>query len=158
MNSRNLNCVKAGRRIMPTTYFTALLGVALVLHRLFPHGRFLHPPLSYSGYILVIFGVTLNLWTDRLFKENETSVKPSLTPDVLLTSGPFRLTRHPMYLGMFSVLLGVAVVQGTAASFILPAIFAVLMGILFIPMEEENLERIFGEEYRVYASRVRKWV
>lgn len=71
---------------------------------------------------------------------------------------PFSISRHPMYLGMASILLGITFILGTVVSFVFPVLFVVAMELLFIPHEEEDLERIFGERYREYWGRVRRWV
>jgi protein-S-isoprenylcysteine O-methyltransferase Ste14 len=142
---------------MPTNYFLALMALSILSHFFIPLGKLLYYPVTYIGYLPLISGITLNLWTDRLFKVNDTTVKPHLNPKVLITSGPFRVSRHPMYLGMALVLLGVAVIHGTIISFIYPIIFIVLMEILFIPLEESNLIRLFKQDYLDYMKKVRKW-
>ncbi len=141
---------------MPPTYFFFTLIVSIALHFIYPTGRVFDFP--YVGLALTVFGVVLNLWTDRLFKEGETTVKPFEDPSLLITSGPFSISRHPMYLGMASILLGVAFIMGTVISFVFPMLFVVAMELLFISHEEEDLERIFGEKYREYRRRVRRWV
>jgi len=142
---------------MPTTYFLTLMALSIFSHFFIPLGKLLYYPVTHIGYLLLISGITLNLWTDRLFKVNDTTVKPHLEPNALITSGPFRVSRHPMYLGMALVLLGVALIHGTLISFLYPVIFIVLMEILFIPVEESNLKRLFGEDYLDYMKKVRKW-
>lgn len=141
---------------MPPTYFFFTLIVSIALHFIYPTGRVFDFP--YVGLALTVFGVVLNLWTDRLFKEGETTVKPFEDPSLLITSGPFSISRHPMYLGMASILLGGAFIMGTVISFVFPMLFVVAMELLFISHEEEDLERIFGEKYREYRRRVRRWV
>lgn len=146
------------RRVMPTTYFIAFLALSISSHFLCPIKRFIHPPHTYAGLILILLGVALNLWTDRLFREVNTTVKPYLEPTSLITSGPFSLSRHPMYLGMASILLGVAVNQGTVITFVFPALFMLSMETLFIPYEEETLLNVYGDEYRKYQEKVRRWL
>lgn len=145
------------RRVMPTTYFLILMALSIFSHFYIPLSKLFYYPVTYIGYLPLVSGITLNLWTDRLFKVNDTTVKPHLDPNVLITSGPFKVSRHPMYLGMALVLLGVAVIHGTIISFIYPIIFILLMEILFIPVEESNLMRLFGQEYLDYMKKVRKW-
>jgi len=85
-------------------------------------------------------------------------VKPKEMPSKLVVSGPFRISRHPMYLGMAAVLLGEAVFLGSLTTFAFPLIFMALMVVLFMSTEEDNLERTFGKEYLDYKSRVRRWI
>lgn len=145
-----------GHGIMPPTYFFLTLIASVALHFAYPTERVLKFP--NIGYGLFLFGVVLNLWTDKLFKDGGTTTKPFEDPSLLITSGPFRISRHPMYLGMASILMGVAFILGTIASFVLPFLFVVAMEILFILYEESDLERIFGDDYLDYRRRVRRWV
>jgi protein-S-isoprenylcysteine O-methyltransferase Ste14 len=144
--------------IMPTTYFVALLVFSITLHFAYPIAKLLYPPATYAGYLFIVFGVALNLWIDALFKRHETTVKPYLEPSTLIVSGPFALSRHPMYLGMASVLLGTAVIHGTVVSFVFPAAYMALMELLFIPYEEESCSKAFGDAYHEYRGRVRRWL
>ena len=144
--------------IQPPTYFAALLLISGVSHFLFPAPKVIEPPYAYLGLLAIVFGVVLNLWTDSLFKKSKTTVKPQKMPTSLLVSGPFRISRHPMYLGMAAILLGEAVVLGSVATFAFPLIFAIMMEVLFISKEEKNLERAFGKEYLDYKRSVRRWI
>jgi len=69
---------------------------------------------------------------------------------VFIAVGPV-ISRHPMYLGMVLLLLGVAIVHGTLISFVFPVVFGILMELRFIPFEETNLERVFGKQYQDFA-------
>jgi protein-S-isoprenylcysteine O-methyltransferase Ste14 len=144
--------------IQPPTYFAALLVLSAGLHFAYPVREVIEPPYTYLGLLLVGFGTILNLWTDSLFKKGRTTVKPQEMPSKLVVSGPFLISRHPMYLGMAAILLGEAVFLGSFATFAFPLIFAILMEVLFISVEEENLEEAFGEEYRDYKRKVRRWI
>ena len=143
---------------MPPTYFIVLLFSSIGLHFLFPVMRLISLPYNYLGILIIIFGIILNLWTDSLFKKRQTTVKPHEMPNFFISSGPFRISRHPMYLGMILILLGVAVFLGSLISFVFPIIFVMIMEKLFIPMEEKNLEKKFGDKYIAYKKRVRKWI
>jgi len=150
--------MKAAQKIMPPNYFTALLILSITLHFVLPIRKIIYPPITYIGFLVIAFGAKMNLWTDRLFNQKNTTVKPYLNPTELITTGPFQLSRHPMYLGMTSVLLGVAINHGTVSTFIAPTIFIGLMETLFIPIEEKNLTYVFGEEYLAYKQKVRRWI
>ncbi len=79
-------------------------------------------------------------------------------PTALVTTGPFRFSRSPMYLGVTCLLLGIALLVGTLPLFLAPVAFALTMNASYIPREERNLERQFGQEYMDYKNRVRRWL
>lgn len=139
-------------------YFIILLILSVLLNFLFPVPAYLSPPATYSGFLLIGFGLVLALKSRSLFLKNATTLQPSEEPTSLVTSGPFRLSRNPVYLGMASILLGVAVVQGTLVAPAFPVIFIMLIELFIIPGEERMLEKIFGERYREYKKSVRRWV
>ncbi len=85
---------------MPTTYLLISLALTIGLNSIFPIKRIIHSPNTYMGVIFILFGVLINVWADNLFKKSRTTVKPHETPTSLEVSGPFRISRHPMYLGM----------------------------------------------------------
>jgi len=146
------------RKIMPPRYFTILLIISIGLHFVFPVKIILHTPYTYGGIILIVFGIVINIWADALFKKTKTPVKPHEIPTYLELTGPFRISRHPMYLGMAAILLGVAILLGSPITFIFPVLYVILMEILFIQMEELNLERRFGKQYLDYRKKTRRWV
>jgi len=111
-------------KIRPDTYFIVLLALSIVFHFGFPIKKVLFPPYTYVGWTFIAFGPVLIVWADLLFKK-KTTVKPYEQPTQLLTSGPFRISRHPMYLGMVLLLLGVAIVHGTLISFVFPVVFGI---------------------------------
>ena len=146
------------KRLMPTNYFLILLILLVGFHFIAPVVNFTYSPYNYLGIVLIIFGCAINLWTDALIKSNNTTVKPHLMPSTLITSGSFSFSRHPMYIGMASILLGASVLAGSLITFIFPVLYIILMEILFIPMEEANLEKAFGSEYLEYKKKVRRWI
>ena len=113
---------------------------------------------THAGTILIIFGITINIWADAIFKKKQTTVKPHETPTSLETTGPFRISRHPMYMGMAAILLGASIILGSAITFIFPVIFIILIEIIFIPLEEKNLDKQFNTKYIAYKKKVRRWI
>ena len=107
---------------------------------------------------ILVFGCVINVITDNLFKHRKTTVKPYEKPTSFITSGPFKISRHPMYLGMLLILLGVAVLLGSLLTFIPCLAFIILMELIFISLEEKNLEKEFGNKYLEYKKKVRRWI
>ena len=106
----------------------------------------------------VLVGTVLNLWADRLFKEHGTTVKPFEPSSALVTWGVFRIGRNPMYLGMTLALLGVAVLLGSLTPLAVVVGLAILFDLIFILPGERMLGATFGEEFRAYRERVRRWL
>ncbi len=144
--------------VNPPAYFLiALLGM-IGLHSIWPAGRYAAFPLTLLGLLPLFVGILLNLVADREFKRHATTVKPFERSTALITSFPFSVSRNPMYLGLTSMLLGVALLLGTASPLIVPVAFAVLMDQRFIRAEERMMQETFGMEWERYAARVRRWL
>jgi len=92
------------------------------------------------------------------FWQARTTVLPHHTTTALVTSGPFRLTRNPLYLSIGLSLGGVAFAMNSLAMLAMVAPWAVVMRYGVIAREERYLEGKFGEDYRAYCRRVRRWL
>ena len=141
----------------PTVLFTCLAAMPLC-HFLLPLGRWIHFPWSWLGLLSLAAGIFLNLAADKRFRNAETTVKPQGAPSALITTGPFRLSRHPMYLGMTLLLLGAAVLFGTVSPLVITAAFPLVMEIRFMGMEEKKMAAAFGADWDAYRRKVRRWI
>ncbi len=83
---------------------------------------------------------------------------PWRASSALVTSGPYRFTRNPMYLGMASLYAGIALAFGLLWSLALLLAVLVVIDRGVIAREERYLERRFGDEYRIYKQQVRRWL
>ncbi|MFN4010705.1 MAG: methyltransferase family protein [Pannonibacter sp.] len=110
--------------------------------------------------ILAASGLGIDLVSVARFFRQRTTINP-LRPEAashLVISGLYRYTRNPMYLGMLVVLCGWAVWLGHLIAFAGPVLFAIVLTRLQILAEEAALEARFGQEYRDYKARVRRWI
>jgi hypothetical protein len=82
----------------------------------------------------------------------------SVPPERLVTSGIYRYTRNPMYLGTTAFLLGMAIMLGSITALLPVPLFMLVIEYRFIRPEELFLETLFGEDYRAYRERVRRWL
>ena len=139
-------------------YFLILLILSILSHFVFPVFVLLHAPFILVGILVIGAGLLLAFQSRALFLRNRTTLSPYESPKVLITSGPFRISRNPIYLAMAAILTGGAVLMGTLVPFVCTALFIVIIELLFIPEEEQRLEEIFGEEYREYKKHVRRWM
>lgn len=110
------------------------------------------------GYLLIALGIALPVWGARIFKRVETNIIPYKSPDKLVTEGPFRFSRNPMYLGMILVLTGTAVRVGALEGLYFVALFFAVANWWYIPFEEGKMSAIFGEQFTDYKKQVRRWL
>jgi steroid 5-alpha reductase family enzyme len=96
-----------------------------------------------------VIGVSLNLMADAVFKREQTTVKPFEKSTALVVTGVFQISRHPMYLGMVLILLGIAILMGTLTPLIVVVIFGILMELVFVRAEGVG----FRESRREHARR-----
>lgn len=146
------------KKVLPPTYLLVAIILVLLLHFTFPVATFVQNPLNLIGLFPLLIGVALNIIADRDFKRYQTTVKPYEESATLLTEGVYRYSRHPMYLGFVLILLGISLLLGSISPYVVVLIFAILMEIVFIRVEEEMLNETFQEEWRQYKSKVRKWI
>jgi protein-S-isoprenylcysteine O-methyltransferase Ste14 len=108
----------------------------------------------------MVIAFSFEVWSALLFFRSQTTVNP-MKPEnsnKIVTSGTYRFTRNPMYVGLLMVLLGYAIWLGAITPFLLLPLFVVLITTQQIIPEEEMLERNFGQEYLDYKQRVRRWL
>ena len=146
------------KRILPPTYLLLSIATMVLLHFLLPVSKITPYPWNLLGVLLLIIGGSLNLIADAAFKREQTTVKPFEKSTALVVSGVFTISRHPMYLGMVIILLGIAILMGTLTPLIVVIIYGILMEFIFIKTEERMLEEQFGETWVAYKKKVRKWV
>jgi protein-S-isoprenylcysteine O-methyltransferase Ste14 len=146
------------KKALPPTYLLLALAVMAVLHLAFPVCRYGSFPLAFIGAAPLVLGVLLNVTADREFKRHETTVKPFQRSSALVTAFPFSVSRNPMYLGMALLLLGVALLLGTATALVPVVIFPFVVDRVFIRVEERMLAETFGREWEEYRARVRRWI
>jgi protein-S-isoprenylcysteine O-methyltransferase Ste14 len=94
----------------------------------------------------------------RRIWQARSSILPYRATTALVTSGPFRFSRNPLYLAMGLSLAGVAFALNSLAMLLVILPWAVVMRHGVIAREERYLEGKFGEDYRAYCRRVRRWL
>lgn len=108
----------------------------------------------------VLAGLGFSLAGVLAFRRARTTVNP-LHPEraaALVTTGVYRITRNPMYVGMVLVLLAWAVLLASPVALAGPVVFIAYMNRFQIGPEEQALGALFGPEYAAYRSRVRRWI
>ena len=110
-----------------------------------------------AGGVLLAGGLVIEVVADRAFKRHGTTVKPFAVSSALVTTGVFRLSRNPMYLGMVLVLAGIALLVGSLVALVPAVALAVVLDRRFINVEEKMLAERFGDAWTDYRQRTRRW-
>ena len=117
------------------------------------------PQFGAAGAAVIALGLAFSAWGVLTFRGVGTEVMPSSpTNKALVTYGPYAVTRNPMYVGMVTITLGVALLVGAPLLFAAPVLLFLLDNFVIIPFEEAKMERQFGNEFRDYKARVRRWI
>lgn len=134
-----------------------LVAVAVLLHWAIPLRLELFTSVVVGALVIAIgFYTMMAGWW--LFRKHRTVVCPTGTPSKLVVNGIYRITRNPMYLGMFIMLLGLAMIVGSIPFYAAAIAYLLVMEFVFCPYEEEKLLRLFGDEFLQYKSSVRRWL
>ncbi len=144
--------------VLPPTCVLLSLVVMLLLHFLLPLLQIIPLPWGLVGLIPLAAGIALNLLADRAFHQVDTTVKPFQESTALITTGVYRLSRHPMYLGFALILAGAAALLGSLTPWIMIPVFIILMEMAYIRVEESMLAQKFGPGWLAYKSKVRRWI
>jgi protein-S-isoprenylcysteine O-methyltransferase Ste14 len=114
--------------------------------------------LHWLGWALTVAGLLSAPAGAGFFALRRTTLNPAGMPARLVTSGPFALSRNPMYVGLTLIYLGVALVLAKIWPLVLVVLPWAVMNWVVIPFEETRLRNIFGQTYVDYCRRVRRWI
>ena len=116
-----------------------------------------HPP-KWIGGTVALLSAALAKWGERTMRRAGTNIKPSQPTTAIVQDGPFRFSRNPLYLSLTLFYIGAALIFNALIALLLlpPLLVVVHFGI--IRREERYLEAKFGDGYRQYRARVRRWI
>jgi protein-S-isoprenylcysteine O-methyltransferase len=114
--------------------------------------------LEIAGLGLYVLGFLLMAWAlIKLGRVYQLGGSAPRVADKMIVVGPYRLVRHPMYTAALCIALGLAGLSQSLTFFAVFCIYLVLL-VLLIPVEEEKLQRAYGEEYVAYRQKVKRLV
>jgi protein-S-isoprenylcysteine O-methyltransferase Ste14 len=146
-------------KLPPPAWALAYTLIAVLASYLIGWPRVPGLPLVWLGVVLVVLGIGFSVTAAMLFRREGTEINPTSPANrKLVTSGPFTLTRNPMYLGLVLLTLGIAIWVGAWPLVLAPiAVFATANWV-HIPFEEDKMRRQFGAAFDAYASKTRRWI
>jgi protein-S-isoprenylcysteine O-methyltransferase Ste14 len=148
----------AGVIAPPPLIYLGGLAIGFGLEALLPGGTLPDALRWVGGGLALVVGLALQTFFISAFSRVGTAVEPWKPTTAIVTTGPYRFTRNPAYLGMALIFIGIALLADAPWALVpLPFVLVVIdRGV--IAREERYLEREFGEEYVGYRRGVRRWV
>lgn len=142
----------------PVMYIVAYIS-GCVIHILLPAKIFVTSYIHVvAGLLLFLVGIGLARWSFMTMRRNGTTGNPRQPSTALVTTGPFRISRNPVYLAMTGLYIGLSFIQNSVwpLLFLVPLLLMMEWGV--IRREEKYLAAVFGEAYDAYRQRVRRWI
>src|SRR5262245_53978645 len=149
---------KPGVIMLPPALYGIGLVAVLVLRWLWPLPIAEAGLPFWLGLCFLALGGTLAIWGQKIMGAAGTNVNPSLPTTAIVTSGPFRISRNPLYLALNLVFVGLTLAINSYWGLIAVVLLLPLMHYGVVLRQERYLERKFGESYLHYKARVRRYL
>lgn len=146
-----------GVRVLPPAYPAAALLIAWGLHAVWPLAT-LSAWLRWSGAALAAGGLALMAWALLHQMRRGTDPNPWAETKTLVTDGPYAVSRNPVYVGDIVIQAGLGLALGWWWAVVLLPLTWLCLRYLVIAREEAFLTRRFGQAYRDYVQRTRRWL
>ena len=154
-----MNTDSPGVIILPPVLYGVAVLLALLLNWVWPLSILPNTATAiWSGIPLLLFSGALALWGKRSMKQAGTNINPLQPATSLVITGPFRLSRNPLYLSLTILFAGLSLIANNLWGLIALVPVLVILHFGVILREERYLEAKFGESYRQYCSQVRRWL
>ncbi len=145
---------------IPPPGYAIIIGLLMwSLNKYFPISHWVISPWNRVGIVLIVLAFMMDLSSLYLFLKKHTTPSPFSPKKAssLVTTGLYQYTRNPMYVGLLVILTGYAIWLGSVTPFFLLPVFYWLITHMQIKPEEAILKEMFGTDYQIYKSRVRRW-
>lgn len=143
----------------PPFVYIGMVLLGLALDRVLPWSVDLTKIGRYvGGGLLIAAALAFLLAASGRFRKAGTELKPWKTTSAIVGEGVYAFTRNPMYLGMALFMAGLGLLFSSLSVILLVPFAIAIIQTQVIAREERYLEAKFGDEYRVYKSRVRRWI
>lgn len=144
--------------VHPPIVALLFIGIAYFLGRFVPLPMIAPMVLRNVGLLLTFLGFLLGIGAFIEFRKARTTLDPHGSAKQVVTSGIYRFTRNPIYLGFLLMVIGLPLNSGLYWGILMAPLYMMTMTRLVIEREEAYLERKFKDQYTGYKSRVRRWL
>ncbi|MBE0682226.1 MAG: isoprenylcysteine carboxylmethyltransferase family protein [Anaerolineales bacterium] len=158
MKEKQKDSPEINKNIHPPFVALFYIALAMILQRFVPISFYVSPAGRYIGLGMTFLGFILGVGAYLEFRKARTTLDPHGSVKSLVTGGVYRLTRNPIYLGFFLMVVGFPLNYGSWWGIVAAPVFATTLSRLVIEKEEAYLEKKFKEQYTGYRSRVRRWI
>lgn len=142
----------------PPFLIAGTLGLGFLLDRVTGLALPSSPTITFIGGVLIVLALINDAWCFALFISARTTVMPNRAVTRMVTSGPYRFSRNPIYVSHVVLTGGIALIaQSPFVLLLLPALVLAFARLSILP-EERYLERRFGDDFRAYAAHTRRWL
>ena len=141
----------------PPTIYSAAVVIALVLYFIRPLPISSAPVRLWIGLSVIVLGAVSVFLALREFRNCGTSEDTNVPTTAMVTRGPYRFSRNPMYVSLTLMLVGVGVAANIWWILLMVAPVLVVMHVGVIVREERYLAQKFGQVYQEYKASVRRW-
>ena len=147
-----------GVLVFPPLLFVICVACGAVAHLVCPYRPAFPPWARGLGGAAALAAIAFGIWGERTMKAAGTTVRPDLPALAIVSGGPFAFTRNPLYLALLALFAGIGVALASPAflAVLVPLFIVLRFGVVL--REERYLESKFGDVYRVYKARVRRWI
>ena len=147
-----------GVLIFPPLLFVICVACGAIAHVLCPYRLPLGPWFRWVGGASCLTAGLLALWGQRTMKAAGTNVRPNLPALAIVADGPFAVTRNPLYVALIGLFMGIGLALRSPAFLAALAPLALVLHFGVVLREERYLDAKFGDLYRGYKARVRRWI
>ena len=146
------------KNLLPPKLLLLAILLMVLLHLSLPIASIPAFPLNWIGAVMLLTGLSITVWGSNKFQKVGTNIRTFDSPRKLVTDGLFQYSRNPMYLGFSVAVVGVALMLGSFSPLLVSLLFMLIVDRWYIAYEERMMLETFGNEYRQYCLRVRRWL
>lgn len=144
----------------PPIFIAATVALGIVLDKLFGWSPafMATQPMRLIGVAMIAIAFANDLWCARHFMRRRTTILPHRAAAALVTDGPFRFSRNPIYISHLVTTAGIGLLIASPFTVLLTPVLAAALTKFSIEPEERHLEASFGDDYRAYMARTPRWL
>ena len=146
------------KNVHPPLVALLFIVIAYFLGRFVPLPFLVPAILRNIGLLLTFIGFLFGIGAFLEFRKARTTLDPHGSSKQIVSSGVYRFSRNPIYLGFLLMVVGLPLTSGLYWGIIVAPFYIIMMNRLVIQYEEAYLEKKFGKTYTSYTSQVRRWL